>query len=425
MAPSGGHAAAKSAKNGEKKNPAKRKRSENPTNVAIDNKINDKNIYSELSDDDEMDCESVYSEVKKSTKTPPPITVTNKSISELKTVINNIKDLDTSQIKYKITHNGIKIYTDDIERYKTVKQNCLSNKVLGYSHTPRDERHVKVCLYGLWAMQIQELLVELKEVDIEPTDIKQLTLKTQRYTDQAIYLLYFQQNQHITLEKLRAVRGLFNVIVEWKYYKNKNKEPTQCSNCQKFGHGAKNCFSISICVRCAGQHASKECPLLPKPAEGDTTKSTPKIAEELLHCALCKKKGHTASFRNCEERVKFKELQQSLRNKQNAQRQRSFNTNIHSRVQYPAPPPVRVHPLSTSYHIYRPVEPQPSTSAWQSNIRSKNTMLSPEECLNVFDIFTSELLKCRSIEEQIRTIAKLSFEQVSKYLTPNLQHGSK
>lgn len=81
--------------------------------------------------------------VQKTVKTPPPITVTNKSISELKTVINNIKDLDTTKIKYKITQNGVKILTDDLEKFKTVKQHCLSNSVLGYSHTPRDERYVK------------------------------------------------------------------------------------------------------------------------------------------------------------------------------------------------------------------------------------------------------------------------------------------
>lgn len=218
---------------------------------------------------------------------------------------------------------------------------------------------------------------------------------------------------------------MFNVIVQWKYYKNKNKEPTQCSNCQQFGHGTKNCFNIAICVRCAGQHTSKTCPLLPKPAGDEDPKPTPKIAEDLLNCALCKKKGHTASFRNCEARLKFKALQKSLRDKQNTQRQRTLNTNINPRVQFPAPPPVRIHPLSTSYHIYRPAEPQPSTSAWLPNTRPSNTLLSPEECMNIFDIFTSELLKCNTIEEQIRTIAKLSFEQVSKYLTPNLQNGSK
>lgn len=49
-------------------------------------------------------------------------------------------------------------------------------------------------------------------------------------------------------------------------------------------------------------------------------------------------------------------------------------------------------------------------------IDSGRQLLSSAQCLRIYDLFVSELLKCRNIEEQIRTIARLSFEQVSKYL---------
>ncbi|XP_046565574.1 uncharacterized protein LOC124274277 [Haliotis rubra] len=48
--------------------------------------------------------------------------------------------------------------------------------------------------------------------------------------------------------------GYFNIGVDVYI-----PSPLRCFNCQKFGHGARTCNHVSICVRCSGAHESAEC----------------------------------------------------------------------------------------------------------------------------------------------------------------------
>lgn len=384
---------------------------------------------SELDSQDEMDATEAPKKVKRTAapKLPPPITVSGLSISQLRSSIVTVPGVKAGEIRYKITQNGIKILSPDSTTFDKIKRHCTDNNIHGFSHTPPDERNVKVCLYGLWSMKTTELMNELNSVGIQPLEVKQLTIKSPRYNDQAIYLLYFQRRQHISIEKLRETKGLFNVIVSWKYYKNKSTEPTQCKTCLQYGHGKRNCFRPQVCFRCSGNHEGASCPFIIRPLEEH---AKPKIAVELLRCAVCKKSGHTAASRECEARAKYKQQQQLLRQRQQQQQQRlqqqKHSTPKLNNVNFPPPPRITTHPLQTSFHVYTPFNsnPGPSSSAWVSRGTS-NDLLSTDECLEIFDHFVTELLKCRSKEEQIRTIAKLSLEQVSKHLSPNRHHDSR
>lgn len=395
------------------------------------NRVINENIYSVLSEHDYEDMEADETSGPVTTNSakvrpPPPITVTNVSIAILKDKLDKIKN--SNELTFKIMKNGIKIFSPNADTFKLVSQFCRDNELHGFSHTPKEDQYVKVCLYGLWSMDTELIMTELSKSGIEPVQIKQLTLKEPRYKDQAIYLVYFQRKQNVNIHKLRSITGLFNVVVDWKYYKNKSREPTQCSNCQQLGHGSNNCFKPSVCVRCSGLHESKSCPFLPEPKDDDSStfgpKPKPKIDDALVKCALCNKSGHTASFRGCPERQKYKETQRLINNRQGTQRpsRRPQIPNVNSREEFPRMSTINRHPLSTSYHIYQEAPAHSTNSNWRPSARAQN-LLSPDECMDIFDIFTTELIKCNTIEEQIRTIARLSFEQVSKYLNRNLANN--
>lgn len=301
MAPTGGRRAAAMAATAALSSAVKRtirkKRLKDNTkqnNSNRDNRITNQNIYMDLEDDDEssgLEEESVTKKPRKNTpKLPPPITIQSHTIAELKKSIESNKDITfcTKEISYKITQVGVKIYTPNSEIFKKVKKHCEDHQMQGFTHTAADDRYVKICLYGLWNMPLPDVMAELKSNGIEPVDIKQLTLNNRRYTDQAIYLLYFRRKQHMTVEQLKSVRGLFNVIVDFRYYRNRSKEPTQCEICLQFGHGKSNCFGKpAVCFRCAGQHSGSKCPFL-KPATKENER--PRIDEKLVQCALCKKR---------------------------------------------------------------------------------------------------------------------------------------
>ena len=417
------------------------------------NRICDQNIYMNLDDDDESSGNEIEIDAKKqriiTPKPPPPITIQSHSIVQLKKSLESIKNISVKDINYKITQTGVKIFTSNTTAFNIVKKHCEENNMQGYTHTAADERFVKVCLYGLWSMDTGIIMNELKTVGLEPVEIKQLTISKPRYTEQAIYLLYFQRKQHITLDQLKAVRGLFNVIIDWRYYKNRSKQPTQCEVCLQFGHGKSNCFGKSaVCFRCAGPHSGSHCPFL-VPANKENEK--PRIDDNLVKCALCKTKGHTATDRNCESRRKYNELQHSLKTRFQSQSQAStqHGVKINSRREFPASlhaPPS--HPPSTSSRAFIPAPP-PTHSAWSNSLETETIkkgltnqpqindrpyyyqphrsedLLTTSECMELFDYFITELLKCRNKIEQIKTIARLSLEQISKYLTPSFNNDSR
>lgn len=201
-------------------------------------------------------------------KKPPPITVTNIGISSLRNKLSLLKDVDQHKLLMKLTQHGTKIFCPNNEHFKLVQQFCISNNINHYTHTLHDERRIKICLYGLYKMNIDLLKNELLTTfKIRPIDIKLIVPKMQkrRYEEECIYLLYFQRKDNVKIENLRNITGLFNIKVNWKYYSSKSHGPTQCSNCQDFGHGTENCYLKPKCIRCGGEHSSSKCPHLPKP----------------------------------------------------------------------------------------------------------------------------------------------------------------
>lgn len=62
--------------------------------------------------------------------------------------------------------------------------------------------------------------------------------------------------------------------------------PSQCLNCQKFGHTSKDCTAKPTCRKCAGNHLTRECKV-----------------EQQSKCANCSG-SHAASYGGCPERRK-------------------------------------------------------------------------------------------------------------------------
>lgn len=110
----------------------------------------------------------------------------------------------------------------------------------------------------------------------------------------------------MSLERLRTIRDIDGVIVKFEKYMFNRNGITQCANCLRFSHGARNCHLPPRCVRCGANHASKECNNL---IVSRDLKS--RIPPEKVKCANCKGQ-HTANYEKCPERQKFLVAKQSV-----------------------------------------------------------------------------------------------------------------
>lgn len=108
---------------------------------------------------------------KKKVLPPPPIIIENTRIQQL---IEHVKPLalPADKLKYKLSKSCIRIYTADKETFDAVCAQIKTQNVPGFTHTPKEDRYTRFCLYGLYPMNVDLLKPELKKHLIEPDKIR-------------------------------------------------------------------------------------------------------------------------------------------------------------------------------------------------------------------------------------------------------------
>lgn len=110
----------------------------------------------------------------------------------------------------------------------------------------------------------------------------------------ALFLVYFNNNS-MTLQNLRKVKYVLNVSVSWKPYQQARNGPTQCNNCQLYGHGNKNCQLQPRCAKCGLKHQTSSCMKDQQPQPE---------APFIPKCCLCGGE-HLSKDRNCPKRLSY------------------------------------------------------------------------------------------------------------------------
>lgn len=329
---------------------------------------------------------------------PPPITFKQTTIVLVRELLKKQTGINMNSVSIKITEYGIKVHMSDMKQYDLLCDYCMNNNIQFFTHTPRERRKVKFCLYGLWNMPLEELREELSSLGIYPCEINVLPIFEKRYNDQCIYKLSFMQSDHVRISNLRQTKFVFKCVVRWQYYKSKAKLPTRCSNCQEWGHGDDNCHLLPKCVRCAGNHKSDKCPHLP-PIDPEKPLEKRNIPVALVKCANCGK-NHTANFSGCATRYEYLNVQERMR--QNNQLKRN-NTR-------PQPPPIdnrSFPPLSCR-------NTPPTHNAWRnppilsSNQDNPNDMLSVQECVAISNELMQKLSQCQNRNQQILAVIEIT-----------------
>lgn len=291
-----------------------------------------------------------------------------------------------------------------------------AHKIDGFTH-PLEQKS-KFCIFGLNKVDPEVLKSELKQLlHVTPATVISLPLKQKRYDDQFIYVVHFMKSDGVTLNKLKLIRGIFNIIVRWDHYipfmkrdPNQPKPPTQCSNCQSFEHGSQFCFRPAKCIRCGKDHKSADCPFLySKDEEGNVIKHE-KIKESNICCANCGGK-HTANFRECAKRIEIINKRANVKNRSSPQRRNPPPLN--DEAHFPRPPPLerptgnngwkdfsRNDNFSSNNHRSTPNQPQ----------NLSDDLFSRQTCNQILNEFISRLSNCRSKIDQLQIIGDIAFK---------------
>ncbi|GBM92786.1 Nucleic-acid-binding protein from transposon X-element [Araneus ventricosus] len=144
------------------------------------------------------------------------------------------------------------------------------------------DRPIKVVLKGLQAeTDTADIVEDLRNKVFAINRISPMkNYKLQKSLD--MFLLEVKKEGNY--QNIYNVKEIGYVIVRIEQYRSKNKA-TICFNCSGFHHSARNCHQKHRCIKCNGEHPTRECGI------------TEKIENSV--CINCGEKGHLAAWRGC------------------------------------------------------------------------------------------------------------------------------
>jgi hypothetical protein len=280
------------------------------------------------------------------------------------------------------------VFASDTATFKIFRDYLIANNCEKFfTHQLREEQLTKIVLHGMYDMELSDLKELLNEVGIKPTEIKKMSIHQKRYSDHCLYLLLFNKSEKVKISTLRETLSLNYVRVRWEYFQNRRLGPIQCTNCMSYGHGSKYCHLDPICIRCANNHASKDCPHLVDPV---TNAQREKIPDNLVKCGLCGQ-NHTANYTDCVKRVEFMERQERYRRK-TQRRQPPIG-------QQP-PQYFQNAPQLSNFHL-----PNNNNAPRESSV---NDLFSAHEIMPILSELMNALQGARSKQQQFLVIAEMA-----------------
>jgi hypothetical protein len=343
---------------------------------------------------------------------PPPLVVTHSNISQIHT---ELAAADVKDYTMKLTSDGTRIFIKNIDDYLKVKQYFKDNNKKFFTHSLKEDQLVKFVLCGLHKMTPEEVSDAISKAFKTPQMVKPMKIRSTRHDSHALYLVFFLKKDKIKLKDLQDIRVVNYMRVRWENYENRRTGPSQCSNCQRFGHGALHCHAEPRCIRCAGSHSSKECPLL-KTDKGETLV---KIPNDLLMCVHCKQ-NHTANYTGCSKRAEFIKMRQAATAK-SKQKQPVRATNRFA-FEHASQLNGAYFPSITSQSNSIPAwtkaanqsPPQQAPRIQNSNLNGENnSILKIDEMFSIYSEMVEILTVARTRQDQISALMKLALKFVA------------
>lgn len=310
---------------------------------------------------------------------------------------------------------GTKIMLQDITNFKATINLLKEQKTPFFTHDIHADKTVKFVLSGLHELPIEEIKTALSELEVNCLDIKPMRTKS---SQQSLYLVYFA-HKSVTLSQLKAIKAVLSVIIKWSPYTSSFKNgPTQCNNCQLYGHGNRNCHLPPRCLLCAGEHKKTECPYI------QATNFSPL-------CCLCAGK-HQSNHHSCPKRAEYVNMRQTSMGR--------YKTRVEHQqpIQSENPPKTKLQNLpsrqiatsiATPSHTQTsasqfPLQPPPTT--FSSYARSQTSyadivaaqpidpankdLFTADELMELTMALITDLSRCRTKIEQFQAVSNLAIK---------------
>ena len=302
------------------------------------------NPFNLLATDEDTEDNTQKVHVEKISKSPP---IFVSGVEDIGPLTKLLDEIDGKNYSLKIlANNQVKILPSMSEKYLPIIEGLKKKKTEFYTYQRKQDKSYKAVLRNMHpSTDLEDLKAAIEEYEHK---VIRITNIRERTTQKSLPLFIIEIEPKDNNKSIFNIDKLLNIIVSFEPLRKKREIP-QRQKCQGYGHTKNYCFKSPVCVKCAMNHLTPDCP----------TKG--KIKE--VKCANCDG-NHPASYKGCLVRKQLQQkLYPTLRKKSANQQTQNHLQNLHRFVK----------PNITYAHTVRSDHKQYTTNTTQPQIETQTT----------------------------------------------------
>lgn len=243
--------------------------------------ISTQNRYAPLGDNGDLQSEETDTQTNNPEEPkPPPIFVAGvKQINPLLDLLNKIVP---EKYVVKALHNDeVRIQPSSSKEYTIIVKALKEKDTEFYTYQTKQSRPFRVVLKNVHpSTNVEEIKNCIQELGHDVINILNIQ---QRKTKKPLPLFFIDLKRNENNQEIYNVRKLLNLIVTFEPPHIKQTIP-QCMRCQRHGHTKNFCTRTPRCVKCAGNHFTKDCTRTERNSD--------------VKCVNCSE-NHPANYKGC------------------------------------------------------------------------------------------------------------------------------
>jgi hypothetical protein len=202
---------------------------------------------------DNQNNHSIHSQMNDDTLKIPPLFILN--ITQYSHFRNEISKIISNEFIATSKYDRIKVTLETVDDFRTLTKYLDEKKYEYYTYRLKTEKDISAIIRNLpLSITEFEVMEELKILEYLVKSVTRLTNKDKIPTS----LMAVQLANHHKSQEIFKLKKLLNCIIITEP-RRKLKDPSQCTNCQRFGHLHKSCKLQPRCVKCNLSHHYSNC----------------------------------------------------------------------------------------------------------------------------------------------------------------------
>ena len=222
---------------------------------------------------------------KKTDNKPKPIVLWHSSHLIIKKLMADLTITDCPIVKLR-AKDAFQLLPKSKEDKTKIRNKLAELNSSYHTYTEPEDRHTVFILKNFNPIETGELVKLLNDANI-PAIHASLTSKKKPNNPE--YRISFEKGSIDINTLMQSHRLIDGMRVLWTKLP-KSTRTTQCHRCQAWGHSAINCQRPSRCLKCIGEHSTKDCP---------RTQADAQDPNKPPSCTNCKAVGHLSSSYDC------------------------------------------------------------------------------------------------------------------------------